>query len=78
MLPMSLFRSRQFTGANATTLGLYFGLSGATFLLMLQLQRGLGWSPLASGASLLPLTLCILALSSWSGARAALSATARS
>jgi len=71
MLPTSLFRSRQFTGANASTLALYFGLSGATFLLMLQLQRGLGWSPLAAGASLLPLTLCILALSSWSGRLAA-------
>ncbi|WP_242344895.1 DHA2 family efflux MFS transporter permease subunit [Anaeromyxobacter terrae] len=67
MLPLSLFRSLQFTGANAATLALYFGLGGATFLLMLQLQRGLGWSPLASGAALLPLTACILVLSPWSG-----------
>lgn len=63
MLPPSLFRSLQFTGANATTLALYFGLGGATFLLMLQLQRDLGWTPLASGASLLPLTLLLLVLS---------------
>ncbi len=67
MLPLSLFRSLQFTGANAATLALYFGLGGATFLLMLQLQRSLGWSPLASGAALLPLTACLLVLSPWSG-----------
>lgn len=67
MLPMSLFRSLQFTGTNATTLALYFGLSGATFLLMLQLQRGLGWSPLQSGASLVPLTISLLVLSPWAG-----------
>ncbi len=67
MLPLSLFRSLQFTGANAATLALYFGLGGATFLLMLQLQRGLGWSPLAAGAALVPLTICVLVLSPASG-----------
>lgn len=71
MLPPSLFGSRQFTGVNAATLALYFGLGGATFLLALQLQRGLGWSPLAAGAALVPLTLCILVLSPWSGRLAA-------
>lgn len=71
MLPPSLFRVRQFTGANGTTFALYFGLGGATFLLALQLQRGLGWSPLASGAALVPLTVCILVLSPWSGRVAA-------
>jgi EmrB/QacA subfamily drug resistance transporter len=67
MLPPSLFRSLQFTGTNATTLALYFGLSGAIFLLMLQLQRGLGWSPLESGAALVPLTISLLVLSPWAG-----------
>ena len=67
MLPTSLFRSLQFTGANATTLALYFGLGGATFLLMLQLQRGLGWSPLESGAALVPLTISLLVLSPLAG-----------
>lgn len=67
MLPLSLFRSRQFIGVNAATLGVYFGLGGATFLLMLQLQRTLGWSPLAAGASLVPLTLFLLVLSPLAG-----------
>lgn len=71
MLPTSLFRSLQFTGANAATLGVYFGLGGATFLLMLQLQRGLGWSPLASGAALVPLTVFLLVLSPLAGRAAA-------
>ncbi|HSD21931.1 MAG TPA: DHA2 family efflux MFS transporter permease subunit [Anaeromyxobacter sp.] len=71
MLPTSLFRSLQFTGTNATTLALYFGLGGATFLLMLQLQRGLGWSPLESGAALVPLTISLLVLSPLAGRGAA-------
>ena len=63
MLPLSMFRSRQFAGANATTFAVYAALGGATFLLVLQLQVGLGYSALAAGASLLPVTLLMLALS---------------
>ena len=63
MLPLQLFRSRQFSGANAVTLAVYFALGGATFLLVLQLQRVLDYSPLASGAALTPLTVLMLLLS---------------
>jgi EmrB/QacA subfamily drug resistance transporter len=63
MLPLILFRSRQFSGANAVTLAVYFALSGATFLLVLQLQRVLEYSPLAAGAALTPVTLLLLVLS---------------
>jgi EmrB/QacA subfamily drug resistance transporter len=63
MLPLLLFRSRQFSGANVVTLAMYFGLSGATFLLVLQLQRVLDYSPLAAGAALTPLTVLMLLLS---------------
>jgi EmrB/QacA subfamily drug resistance transporter len=70
MLPLGIFRSRQFAGANATTLAVYFGLGGATFLLVLQLQTVLGYSPVGAGASLLPVTALMLALSSRAGALA--------
>ncbi|HME90786.1 MAG TPA: MFS transporter, partial [Myxococcaceae bacterium] len=63
MLPLRLFRSRQFVGANATTLAVYFGLSGAFFLLMLQLQQVLGYSPFIAGASFAPVTVLLLVLS---------------
>lgn len=67
MLPLSLFRSRAFSAVNALTLAVYFALSGAAFLTVLQLQVGLGWSPVAAGAALLPLTLLLLALSPVAG-----------
>jgi len=67
MLPLSLFRSRQFSGSNGTTLAVYFALGGALFLLALELQTVLGYSPLAAGAALLPITLLLLTLSSTAG-----------
>ncbi len=63
MLPLGIFRSRQFSGANATTFAVYAALGGAMFLLVLQLQLVLGYSALAAGASLLPVTVLMLALS---------------
>ncbi len=70
MLPLSVFRSRQFTGANLTTLAVYAGLGGAFFLVVLQLQRVLGYSALEAGASLLPVTILMMTLSSRTGALA--------
>jgi EmrB/QacA subfamily drug resistance transporter len=67
MLPLDLFRSRQFSGANAATLAVYFALSGATFLLIIHLQKVLGYSPLAAGAALTPITLLLLVLSTPAG-----------
>ena len=67
MLPLGLFRSRQFSGANAVTLAVYFALGGATFLLVLQLQRVLGYSPLAAGAALTPITVLLLVFSPVAG-----------
>jgi EmrB/QacA subfamily drug resistance transporter len=68
MLPLKLFHSRQFSGANAVTFAVYSALGGALFLLPVELQIVKGYSPLESGLALLPLTLVMLALSSWSGA----------
>ena len=68
VLGLGLFGSRQFTGANLTTLAVYAGLGAATFLVVLQLQVVLGYSPVEAGASLLPLTVLMLLLSSHFGA----------
>jgi EmrB/QacA subfamily drug resistance transporter len=70
MLPLSLFASRNFAVGNLTTLALYAGLSGATFLLALFLQEAAGYSALEAGLSLLPLTVITFALSRRFGALA--------
>jgi EmrB/QacA subfamily drug resistance transporter len=67
MLPLSLFRSRQFSAANAVTVVVYAALGGAFFLLPLQLQRGSGFAPVAAGSALLPITLIMLLLSARMG-----------
>jgi EmrB/QacA subfamily drug resistance transporter len=71
MLPLRLFRSRQFSGANAVTFAVYAALGGALFLLPIELQIVKGYSPLQAGLSLLPLTLVMLTLSARSGALSA-------
>ena len=63
LVPLEIFSSRQFTGANLTTLAVYAAFGGALFLLSLYLQQVLGYSALATGAALLPVTLLMLALS---------------
>jgi EmrB/QacA subfamily drug resistance transporter len=70
MMELSLFRSAQFSGANATTLAVYAALGGAFFLLVLQLQVVLGYSALEAGSALLPVTILMLLLSSRAGALA--------
>jgi EmrB/QacA subfamily drug resistance transporter len=67
MLPLGIFRNRQFSGANATTLAVYAALSGAFFLLAVELQTALGYSALEAGAALLPVTLLMLVLSARAG-----------
>ena len=71
MLPLHLFRSRQFSGANGVTFAVYGALGGALFLLPVELQIVKGYSPLESGISLLPITLVMLTLSARSGALSA-------
>ncbi len=67
MLPLELFRSRQFRGANAVTFVVYGALGGALFLLPVELQVVAGYSPLRSGLALLPVTVIMLAFSARSG-----------
>jgi EmrB/QacA subfamily drug resistance transporter len=68
MLPLTLFRSATFTGANLLTLFLYAGLSGALFFVPLNLIQVQGYSATQAGAALLPFIAWMFALSRWSGA----------
>jgi EmrB/QacA subfamily drug resistance transporter len=70
MLPLDVFASRQFTAVNVITFVIYGALGGTIFLLVLQLQVVSGYTPLAAGVSLLPLTILMLVLSSRAGALA--------
>jgi predicted MFS family arabinose efflux permease len=70
MLPMSIFRSREFSSANGLTLVMYGSLGMVLFLLGLVLQIALGYSPLQAGAALLPITAIMLVFSARSGALA--------
>jgi EmrB/QacA subfamily drug resistance transporter len=70
MLPLALFRSRAFTGANLVTLLLYFALSGVLFFLPFELIRGRGYSATAAGAALMPLPIVMGLLSRRAGALA--------
>lgn len=67
MLPLILFRSRNFSGANLLTLFLYAAMSGAMFFLPFDLIQVQGYSPIAAGASLLPFILILFLLSRWAG-----------
>ena len=68
MLPLALFRSRNFAGANLLTLLLYGALGGTLFFLPLNLIQVQRYSPTAAGAALLPFILIMFLLSRWSGA----------
>jgi EmrB/QacA subfamily drug resistance transporter len=70
MLPLDIFASRQFNAVNLVTFVIYGALGGTLFLLVLQLQVVSGYSPMAAGVSLLPLTVLMLALSARAGALA--------
>ena len=67
MIPTRIFRSKQFTGANLTTALVYAGLYGVSFLVTLQLQIRLHYSPLTSGFATMPITVLLLVLSPYAG-----------
>jgi EmrB/QacA subfamily drug resistance transporter len=70
MLPLSLFRVRNFSVGNVATVGIYGGLSIATFLIVIYLQQVSGYSALSAGVALLPITIIMFFLSSRFGALA--------
>jgi EmrB/QacA subfamily drug resistance transporter len=71
MLPLDIFSSRQFTATNVVTFVVYGALGGGLFLLPVELQVVSGYSPIASGVALLPVTFIMLFLSARSGALSA-------
>ncbi|MFQ5974614.1 MAG: MFS transporter, partial [Alphaproteobacteria bacterium] len=67
MVPLGLFRSRAFSGANFVTLLLYAALSGGLFYFPFNLIQVQGYSATAAGAAFLPFVLIMFVLSRWSG-----------
>ena len=67
MVPLTLFKSRRFSGANLLTLFLYAAIGIFFFLFPLNLIQVQGYSATATGAALLPLILIMFLLSRWSG-----------
>jgi predicted MFS family arabinose efflux permease len=64
MVPLALFKVRNFSGANLATLGVYAALAGAGFLIVIYVQNVLHYSALAAGATLLPLSVMMLLFAS--------------
>src|SRR5690349_5997651 len=67
MVPLRLFRSRDFAGANLLTLLLYAALSATFFFFTLNLIQVQGYSATAAGSALLPFVVIMFSLSRWSG-----------
>jgi hypothetical protein len=68
MVPLSMFRSRQFTGTNLVTLAVYAALGGAMFLVVVFLQTEVGYSALEAGAAFVPVTFFMILFSRRVGA----------
>lgn len=67
MVPLDLFRSSTFSGANLLTLLLYAGLGGLFFFLPFDLIQVHHYRPAKAGAALLPLIILLSLLSGWAG-----------
>jgi hypothetical protein len=70
MLPLALFRRRNFAFGNVETFAMYGGLGLMFFFLVLFLQQIAGWSALEAGAASIPVTLIMFAASTRFGALA--------
>lgn len=70
MLPLSLFAVRNFSVGNVATVAIYAALSIATFILIVFIQQTGGYSAIAAGMALLPVTIIMFLLSSRFGALA--------
>jgi len=67
MMPLDLFHSRSFGGANLVTFFLYAALGVFFFLFPLNLIQAQRYSPTATGAASMPTILLMFFLSRWSG-----------
>jgi predicted MFS family arabinose efflux permease len=67
MMPMRLFRSRNFSGANLLTLFLYAALAGSLFFVPMNLMQLHGFSATQAGAAIVPSVLLLFVMSRWAG-----------
>lgn len=67
MIPLGIFRSRAFTGANVYTFLLYAALGGSLFFVPFDLQNVQAYTPSAAGAAMLPFIVIMFLASRWSG-----------
>lgn len=67
MMPLNLFRSPAFAGANLLTLFLYAGLGGIMFFMPFNLIQVQGYSATAAGAALVPFVVTMFVLGRWAG-----------
>lgn len=67
MLPLGLFRSRNFAVGNLATVTIYAALAVGSLVIVIYLQQGIGLSATLAGIVLLPVTIFNIALSSWFG-----------
>jgi EmrB/QacA subfamily drug resistance transporter len=70
MLPLAIFKARDFSVANIATVGIYAGLGAASFFIAIFLQQVGGYTALAAGFALFPVTVIMVTLSSRAGALA--------
>jgi len=68
MVPLGLFRSRNFAIGNLSTLLIYGGLGASSFFVVIFLQQVAGYSAVAAGLALVPITLVMWLLSRRFGA----------
>lgn len=67
MVPLTLFKSKTFSGANLLTLFLYAAIGIFFFLFPMNLIQVQKYSTTATGAAALPMILLLFSLSRWSG-----------
>lgn len=67
MMPLQIFRVRNFGVGNIATVGIYAGLSLGMFALPVFLQQAAGFSATAAGLAVLPMSILSLALAAWFG-----------
>lgn len=70
MLPLNLFNIRNFAVGNVATIAIYSGLSVSSFLITIFIQQVGGYSAVAAGMALLPVTIIMFILSPRFGALA--------
>ncbi|MHB8415860.1 MAG: MFS transporter [Acidiferrobacteraceae bacterium] len=68
LVPLDMFRVREFAGAMTATMGMTFGMYGVLFLLPLTWQSVDGFDPLRAGMALMPMALVYVFVSPFSGA----------